>query len=58
MEDEAWRSVSVVEDRKGEPHVLQQKVAVYTAGVTEGSAGYTKPLMKHRLVPLTDVVDR
>jgi len=46
------------EDRKGEPHVLQQKVAVYTAGVTEESAGYTKSLMKHRLVPLKDVVDR
>lgn len=41
MQDEAWRTVSVIEDSTGEPHVLQQKVAVYTAGATEESAGYT-----------------
>lgn len=57
MEDEAWRSITVVEDKKGEPHVLQQKLQVYTAGVTEESAGYTKPLMKHRLVPMKDIVE-
>ncbi|MDG5778533.1 hypothetical protein VB773_01290 [Haloarculaceae archaeon H-GB2-1] len=55
MEDEAWRSVDVIKDKKGEPHVLQQKVKVYTAGVTEESSGYTRPMTAHRLVPLTDV---
>ncbi|WP_135364227.1 hypothetical protein [Halosimplex halophilum] len=57
MEDEAWRSVEVVRNNKGEPHVLQQKVSVYTAGVTEESSGYTKPEMQHRLVPLKSLVE-
>ena len=57
MEDEAWRSVEVVRNNKGEPHVLQQKVTVYTAGVTEESSGYTKPEIQHRLVPLKSLVD-
>jgi hypothetical protein len=57
MEDEAWRSVDIITDNKGEPHVLQQKVSVYTAGVTEESSGYTKPEIQHRLVPLTSLVD-
>lgn len=57
MEDEAWRSVSVMEDKKGEPHVLQQKVKVYTSGIDEESPGYTKPLMKHRIVPVKDLVE-
>ncbi|WEL21007.1 hypothetical protein [Halorhabdus sp. BNX81] len=55
MEDEAWRSIDVIHDNKGEPHVLQQKVKVFTAGVTEESSGYTKPTVDHRLVPLADV---
>jgi hypothetical protein len=55
MEDEAWESIDVVHDNKGEPHVLQQKVKVLTAGVTEESSGYTKPTMEHRLVPLADI---
>jgi hypothetical protein len=58
MEDEAWRSVTVVDDKKGQPHVLQQRVKVYTQGRDEESAGYTKPEMKHRLVPVKDVVNR
>jgi hypothetical protein len=57
MEEEAWESITVVENKKGEPHVLQQKVKVYTAGVTEESAGYTRPLDKHRIVPMKDLVE-
>jgi hypothetical protein len=37
MEDEAWRSVDIIKNKQGEPHVLQQKVNAYTAGVTEES---------------------
>ncbi|MFB6309510.1 MAG: hypothetical protein ABEH35_09280 [Haloarculaceae archaeon] len=55
MEDEAWRSVDIIRNNQGEPHVLQQKVEVYTAGVSEESAGYTKPTVQHRLVPLTEL---
>ncbi|WP_167879970.1 hypothetical protein [Halorhabdus rudnickae] len=55
MQDEAWESIDVIHDTKGEPHVLQQKVQVFTAGVTEESSGYTKPTMEHRLVPLSDI---
>ncbi len=40
MEDEAWRSVAVVENKGGQPHVLQQRVTVYTQGRDEESAGY------------------
>lgn len=43
MEGEAWRSVEVVWNNEVQPHVLQQKVSVYTAGVSEESSGYTKP---------------
>jgi len=57
MQDEAWRSVDVVRNNEGEPHVLQQRVTVYTAGVTEESSGYTKPEVQHRLVPLQSLVD-
>lgn len=56
MEDEAWRSISVVDDAKGEPHVIQQKVRVLTSGMSEESAGYTRPLNKHRLVPMKNLV--
>lgn len=55
MESEAWRSVDVVRNQQGEPHVRQQQVQVYADGVTGESAGHTKPLVEHRLVPLTDV---
>ncbi|MBO4249380.1 hypothetical protein IL252_16335 [Halomicrobium sp. IBSBa] len=55
MESEAWQSVDIIKNKQGEPHVLQQKVEVYTAGVTEESAGYTKPTVEHRLVPLTEL---
>mgnify|MGYP000105977562 FL=1 len=55
MEDEAWRSVDIIKNKQGEPHVLQQKVEVLTAGVTEESAGYTKPTVEHRLVPLAEL---
>ena len=55
MEDEAWQSVDIIKNKQDEPHVLQQKVEVYTAGVTEESAGYTKPTVEHRLVPLTEL---
>lgn len=57
MEDEAWQSVGIIRDTDGVPHVLQQQVEVYTSGVTEESAGYTKPTMNHRLVPLTELTD-
>jgi hypothetical protein len=57
MEDEAWRSITVVEDRNGEPHVLQQRLKVYTSGRNEESAGYTKPEIKHRIVPMKDLVE-
>jgi hypothetical protein len=57
MEDTAWRSVDVVTNNRGEPHVLQQKVTVYTAGVTEESSGYTRPEVNHRLVPLQSLVE-
>jgi hypothetical protein len=57
MEDEAWQSISVVEDKNGEPHVLQQKVKVYTSGRDEESPGYTKPMVKHRLVPVKNLVE-
>lgn len=55
MEEEAWRSVDVIKNKKGEPHVLQQKVKVYTAGMTNESSGYTKPMLEHRLVPLDQI---
>ncbi|WP_336336519.1 hypothetical protein [Haloarcula brevis] len=55
MEAEAWRSVDIIRDTDGVPHVLQQKVQVFTSGVSEESAGYTKPAMEHRLVPLQDL---
>lgn len=55
MEGEAWRSIDVIRNNEGEPHVLQQKVKVYTAGVSEESTGYTKPTVDHRLVPLTEL---
>ena len=55
MEEEAWRSVDVIKNKRGEPHVLQQKVKVYTAGMTNESSGYTKPMLEHRLVPLDKV---
>ncbi|MFC7138845.1 hypothetical protein ACFQMA_03215 [Halosimplex aquaticum] len=57
MEDQAWRSVDVIKNTQGEPHVLQQRVTVYTAGVTEESSGYTKPEVQHRLVPLKSLVE-
>ncbi|WP_436933957.1 hypothetical protein [Halovenus marina] len=57
MEEESWQSITVMEDKNGEPHVLQQKVKVYTSGVSEESPGYTKPLMKHRIVPVKDIVN-
>lgn len=57
MEDEAWESIDIIKNKQGEPHVLQQKVTVYTAGVTEESSGYTKPEVEHRLVPLKSLVD-
>jgi hypothetical protein len=57
MEEEAWQSITVVENKNGEPHVLQQKVKVYTAGVTEESAGHTRPLDKHRIVPMKNLVE-
>lgn len=55
MEAEAWRSVDVITNNDGMPHVLQQKVTVFTAGMDEESAGYTQPEIEHRLVPLQDV---
>lgn len=55
MEDEAWQSVDIIRNTEGVPHVLQQKVEVYTSGHTEESAGYTKPTIEHRLVPLADL---
>jgi hypothetical protein len=55
MEDEAWQSVDIIKNKQGEPHVLQQKVEVFTAGVSEESAGYTKPTVEHRLVPLAEL---
>ena len=55
MEEEAWRSVDIIRNQQGEPHVLQQKVTVYTSGMTEESAGYAKPEVEHRLVPLTEL---
>ncbi len=58
MEDEAWESVAVVQNKQGEPHVLQQKLKVYTSGMGEESAGYTRPTTDHRLVSMRDLVDR
>ncbi|WP_254273213.1 hypothetical protein [Haloarcula marina] len=55
MQDEVWRSVDIIRNNEGVPHVLQQKELVYTSGVSEESAGYTKPALEHRLVPLTDL---
>ena len=55
MDDEAWRSVKIIRDTDGVPHVLQQELLVFTSGVSEASAGYTKPAMEHRLVPLQDL---
>lgn len=57
MESEAWRSVEVVEDNQGTPHVLQQRVTVFTDGMGEESAGYTRPEGQHRLVPMQELVD-
>jgi len=55
MEDETWRSVEIIRNNEGVPHVLQQKELVYTSGVSEESAGYTKPTLEHRLVPLSEL---
>lgn len=57
MEDTTWQSVDVIKNKQGEPHVLQQRVTVYTAGTSEESSGYTKPEMQHRLVPLQSLVE-
>jgi hypothetical protein len=57
MEDEAWESITVVENKQGVPHVLQQKVEVYTSGPRAESSGYTKPTTKHRLVAVKDLVE-
>ncbi|MFC7073459.1 hypothetical protein ACFQJ7_00380 [Halovenus rubra] len=57
MEEEAWKSISVMQNKNGEPHVLQQKMKVYTSGVDEETPGYTRPLMKHRIVPVKDLVE-
>ncbi|MFB6083713.1 MAG: hypothetical protein ABEJ94_05660 [Halorientalis sp.] len=54
MPEEAWQSIDVIKNREGEPHVLQQRVVVYGGDHGE-SAGYTKPEMAHRLVPLTQL---
>jgi hypothetical protein len=54
MPEATWQSIDVIKNREGEPHVLQQKVEVY-GGEHGESAGYTKPLMTHRLVPLTQL---
>jgi hypothetical protein len=56
MEEEAWRSITIMEDKTGEPHVLQQKMKVYTSGRNEESEGYTKPMTKHRIVPVKELV--
>ncbi|MFB6163592.1 MAG: hypothetical protein ABEJ31_00360 [Haloarculaceae archaeon] len=55
MESESWQSIDIIRNNAGEPHVLQQKVEVYTSGMTAESAGYTKPTVEHRLVPLTEL---
>lgn len=55
MKDETWRSVDTIHNQQGEPHVLQQKVEVYAEGVSEEGGGYTKPVVEHRLVPLTEL---
>ena len=55
MEDDAWQSVDIIRNTEGVPHVLQQRVEVYTSGHTGESAGYTKPTIEHRLVPLSDL---
>lgn len=57
MEDEAWRSITVMQDKNGEPHVLQQKVEVFAAGRREENPGYTKPTTKHRIVPVKELVE-
>jgi hypothetical protein len=31
MKDQSWRSIDIIANKQGEPHVLQQKVTVYTA---------------------------
>lgn len=55
MEDEAWQSIDIITNNEGKPHVLQQKVKVYASGTREESAGYTKPTVQHRLVPLAEL---
>lgn len=55
MQDEAWRSVDVSRNDEGVPHVLQQKVEVYADGASGEGAGYTRPVVEHRLVPLTEL---
>jgi len=55
MDGEAWQSIDIIKNKQGEPHVLQQKMKVYTSGVTEESSGYTRPTVEHRLVPLAEL---
>ena len=57
MQDETWESVTVIRDTDGVPHVLQQRVEVYTQGPNDDAAGYTKPTPNHRLVPLKNLVE-
>jgi len=55
MDGEAWQSIDIIKNKQGEPHVLQQKMKVYTSDVTEESSGYTRPTVEHRLVPLAEL---
>lgn len=50
----AWRSVGIIKNKQGRPHVLQQKIETHTdsGGVKGDGEEYTKPTSNHRMVPL------
>lgn len=56
MAEEAWQSITVIENKRGEPHVLQQKLEVHENSRGTTTTGYTRPTPKHRLVPVKNLV--
>lgn len=58
--EEAWQSVGIIKNKRGKPHVLQQKIEIHTGetSVQGGSEEYTKPTTDHRMVPLSELTGR
>lgn len=55
MNDESRRSVDVIHNQHGKPHVRQQAVEADAEGVSDESTRYTEPVVELRLVSLTEL---